>query len=92
MLGNEWIEPLEKTIDLNGLLFHGESSYINYGQHSLQPYNPSYFIIELQYASGKVNLWIRYVSFYDEKLKPIDLYRDGWGVENIISSLTQQLI
>ncbi|MCS7373616.1 MAG: hypothetical protein NDF56_01380 [archaeon GB-1845-036] len=73
------VKPEEKTIDLNLLLYHGESSYENYTMHKLQPYDPSYFIIELIYSPDQVNLWIRYKSLYDGKLKPIDLYRDGWG-------------
>ncbi|MCS7365636.1 MAG: hypothetical protein NDF54_09380 [archaeon GB-1867-035] len=79
VLAKTQVSPLAATIDLNGLLFHGESSYEKYRQHSLQPYDPSYFIIELQYAPDRVNLWIRYYSFYDETLKPIDLYTNGWG-------------
>ena len=78
VLGNERIEPLQ-TFDLNGLLFHGESSYKDFRQHSLQPYDPNYFIIELLYAPDKVNLWIRYYSLFDERLHPLALYRDGWG-------------
>jgi len=67
------------TFDLVGNLNHGESSYEDYGRHSLQPYNPHYFIIEMWYVPSQPNLWIRYYSLRENKLKPLDLYTDGWG-------------
>jgi len=84
VLAKTQVSPLAATIDLFGILYHGESSYSNYGQHSLQPYNPHYFIIEMWYSPDAVNLWIRYYSFYENKLKPIDLYTNGWGKRGIL--------
>ena len=69
----------QTVIDLTGLLWHGESSYENYNEHSLEPYNPNYFIIELFYSPSEINLQIRYYCFYCKTLHAIDLYTDGAG-------------
>lgn len=79
VLAKTQVSPLATAIDLFGTLNHGESSYEKYNQHSLQPYNPHYLIIEMWYSPDAVNLWIRYYSFYENELKPIDLYTNGWG-------------
>ncbi|GEM_PF-4462501 len=71
------VQPLG-GMQMVGTLNHGESSYEDYGRWKLD-IPRDYFIIEMQYTPGEVNLSMRARDANTGDLIPIDLYTDGWG-------------